>query len=109
MRRSYGSAVAIAAIALVPHIAVSQQMELSRKVAEGGIAIPGWMGKIDANEEKNGQVLNNSKLAKDGNDLHVTTGPAVAYWNPSNTASGGRFNLTITSVVVTASFLPARM
>ena len=88
MRRSYGSAVAIAAIALVPHIAVSQQMELSRKVAEGGIAIPGWMGKIDANEEKNGQTLNNSKLAKDGSDLHVTTGPAVAYWNPSNTASG---------------------
>jgi hypothetical protein len=88
MRRPYGSAVALAAILFVPHIAVSQQMETSRSVAGGGIAIPGWMGKIDANEEKNGQVLNNSKLAKEGNDLHVTTGPAVAYWNPSNTASG---------------------
>jgi hypothetical protein len=88
MRRPYGSAVALAAILLVPHIAVSQQMETSRSVAGGGIAIPGWMGKIDANEEKNGQMLNNSKLAKEGNDLHVTTGPAVAYWNPSNTASG---------------------
>ncbi|MEO5814666.1 MAG: hypothetical protein ABIT20_05245 [Gemmatimonadaceae bacterium] len=88
MRRSYGSAVAIVAIALVPHIAVSQAMETSRSVAGGGIGIPGWAGKIDANEEKNGQVLNNSKLVKEGNDLHVTTGPAVAYWNPSNTASG---------------------
>ncbi len=88
MRHPYGSAVALAAIVLVPHIAVSQQMETSRSVAGGGIAIPGWMGRIDANEEKNGQVLNNSKLAKEGNDLHVTTGPAVAYWNPANTASG---------------------
>ncbi|MDB4890371.1 MAG: hypothetical protein JWL61_2226, partial [Gemmatimonadetes bacterium] len=88
MRRPYGSAVTLAAIVLIPHIAVSQQMETSRSVSGGGIAIPGWMGKIDANEEKNGQVLNNSKLAKEGNDLHVTTGPAVAYWNPSNTASG---------------------
>ncbi len=88
MRRPFGSAVTLAAIVLVPHVASSQQMETSRSVAGGGIAIPGWMGKIDANEEKNGQVLNNSKLAKDGNDLHVTTGPAVAYWNPSNGASG---------------------
>lgn len=88
MRRSYGSAVAIVAIALVPHIAVSQAMETSRSVAGGGVKVPGWAGKIDANEEKNGQVLNNSKLVKEGNDLHVTTGPAVAYWNPSNTASG---------------------
>ncbi|MEO5815156.1 MAG: hypothetical protein ABIT20_07740 [Gemmatimonadaceae bacterium] len=88
MRRPFGSAVTLAAIVLVPHVAVSQQMETSRSVAGGGIAIPGWMGKIDANEEKNGQVLNNSKLARDGNDLHVTTGPAVAYWNPGNVASG---------------------
>jgi hypothetical protein len=88
MRRSYSSAVAIVAIALVPQIAVSQAMETSRSVAGGGISVPGWAGKIDANEEKNGQVLNNSKLAKEGNDLHVVTGPAVAYWNPANTASG---------------------
>lgn len=88
MRRLYGSAVAIAAMALVPQIAVSQAMETSRSVAGGGVKVPGWAGKIDANEEKNGQVLDNSKIVKEGNDLHVTTGPAVAYWNPSNTASG---------------------
>jgi hypothetical protein len=88
MRRPYGFALAIAAIAVVPQIAVSQQMEQSRSVAGGGIKIPGWAGKIDANEEKNGQVLNNSKLDKEGAEMHVVTGPAVAYWNPSNTASG---------------------
>jgi hypothetical protein len=88
MRRPYGSALAAAAIALVPHIVVAQGMETSRAVAGGGINIPGWMGKIDASEEKNGQVLNNAKLTKDGDALHVVTGPAVAYWNPSNVASG---------------------
>ena len=88
MRRPYGSALAIAAIALIPQIAVSQQMEQSRAVAGGGIKIPGWAGKIDANEEKRGQVLNNSKLDKEGAELHVVTGPAVAYWNPANVASG---------------------
>jgi hypothetical protein len=39
-------------------------------------------GKIDASEERAGQALNNAKLAKDGDALHVTTGPAVTYWNP---------------------------
>ena len=88
MRRPYGSALVIAAIAFVPHIATSQVTEQSRSVAGGGIKIPGWAGKIDANEEKKGLVLNNSKLDKEGAELHVVTGPAVAYWNPSNVASG---------------------
>lgn len=89
MRRAYGSALAVAAIMLVPSVSTAQaQMETSRSVVAGGISVPGWSGKIDASEEKSGQVLNNSKLAKDGDALHVTTGPAVAYWNPANTASG---------------------
>jgi hypothetical protein len=88
MRRPYGFALAAAAIVLVPYIAFAQGMEKSRAVAGGGINIPGWMGRIDASEEKNGQVLNNAKLTKEGDALHVVTGPAVAYWNPSNVASG---------------------
>jgi hypothetical protein len=63
-------------------------MESARAVAGGGISVSGWTGKIDANEAKQGQVLNNAKLVSDGGALHVTTGPAVAYWNPSNSASG---------------------
>lgn len=60
----------------------------ARAVAGGGIHVPGWSGKIDANEEKAGQVLANAKLVKAGDALHVTTGPAVTYWNPANQASG---------------------
>ena len=96
MRRTYGSAVALAAIVFLPRISAGQAMdqESSRKVAGGGISVAGWAGKIDAKEEKAGQVLANSKLAADGKStkkrqmLKVTTGPAVAYWNPANKAKG---------------------
>jgi hypothetical protein len=60
----------------------------TRAVASGGISVPGWTGKIDANEEKAGMALNNAKLAPEGAALHVTTGPAVTYWNPANKATG---------------------
>jgi hypothetical protein len=62
--------------------------ESSRAVAGGGVSVAGWTGQIDPNEASRGQVLANAKLDKSGDALHVTTGPAVAYWNPANTASG---------------------
>ena len=46
-------------------------------VKDGGIFVKGWTGKIDASEEKAGQVLNNAKLTEEGGVLHVRTGPAV--------------------------------
>ena len=88
MRRVYSTALAMA-ITFMPAIAGAQAaMEASTKVAGGGISAAGWAGKIDAKEVAQGQVLANSKLAMDGKDLHVTTGPAVTYWNPANKASG---------------------
>ncbi len=87
MRLIHGICIAFAITALVP-AGIQAQDETSRAVAGGGISVPGWTGKIDANEEKAGQTLNGAKLAKDGDVLRVTTGPAVAYWNPANKASG---------------------
>jgi len=63
-------------------------MEASRGVAGGGISVAGWTGKIDAKEETAGMTLNSAKLAKEGDALHVVTGPAVTYWNPANKATG---------------------
>lgn len=62
--------------------------DTSRAVTGGGVAVPGWTGKIDANEARSGQTLANAKLAREGDALHVTTGPAVAYWNAEHRASG---------------------
>ena len=82
-------ALAVTVIAAVPSVSAAQAAgEVSRAVASGGIAVPGWAGKIDASEAAKGSVLDNSKLVQEGSALHVTTGPAVAYWNPKNTASG---------------------
>ena len=81
-------AAVVAIFVLTPAIFSAQGQEGARVVAGGGITAPGWTGKIDANEEKAGQVLKNSKLAQTGSVLHVTTGPAVTYWNPANKAAG---------------------
>src|SRR5262245_31245895 len=70
------------------HFSQNGQNENSSGVAGGGISVPGWTGKIDAKEAAAGLTLNSAKLAKEGNALHVTTGPAVTYWNPKNTAKG---------------------
>jgi hypothetical protein len=89
MRLVYGSALALVIVTLVPTVNRAQgQMETARAVAGGGITAPGWTGKIDPSEEKAGQALSNAKLTQEGNVLHVTTGPAVTYWNPANKATG---------------------
>jgi hypothetical protein len=62
--------------------------DVSHAVADGGIKVAGWQGKIDPGEAHSGAKLEGAKLEKVGNDLHVTTGPAVAYWNSSNVATG---------------------
>ncbi len=76
--------------------------ETSVKVDAGGISVPDWTGAIDAKEAESGQVLNNAKLAREGNALRVTTGPAVAYWNPNNTATG---NYTVKATFTEAKYM----
>jgi hypothetical protein len=94
MKRTCVFALTLFALILIPASNFSQngqsggQMESSRSVAGGGVSVLGWTGKIDAKEETAGMTLNSAKLAKDGDALHVTTGPAVTYWNPDNKASG---------------------
>jgi len=80
--------VAAAAALFLSANPVLGQSEVSRTVEGGGVSVPGWTGKIDAREASSGQVLENARLSEEGGVLSVTTGPAVTYWNPSNTASG---------------------
>lgn len=100
MRRIFGSALA-AAIVLVPQVG-SAQAEVSNKVAGGGISVAGWTGQVDAKELAAGLKLDNAKLSKDGDVLKVTTGPALAYWNPANKASG---NYTVMATFTEASYM----
>src|SRR5204863_9308018 len=88
MRRVFGSSLAVAAVILIPSASLFAQGETSKGVAGGGITAAGWTGQVDANEAKNGMTVNSAKLAKEGDGLHVTTGPAIEYWNPANKARG---------------------
>lgn len=67
---------------------VSAQEAPSVGVAGGGVLVKGWTGQIDAKEQAAGLTLNSAKLVQDGKALHITTGPAVTYWNPANVAKG---------------------
>lgn len=98
MRPLAGSLFALAT--LIP--AAARAQDASRAVAGGGISVPGWTGKIDAGEERAGRTLNDARLVKEGNVLHVTTGPAVTYWNPVNRASG---DYTVKATFTEAEFM----
>ncbi len=94
MRPQSVFALAVLVVLLVPTAGFAQDpkpaapMEASRGVEGGGVSVPDWTGKIDAKEEAAGLTLNSAKLVKHGDALHVTTGPAVTYWNPNNAAKG---------------------
>jgi len=82
--------------------APAAQADGAMAVKDGGIFAKGWAGKIDAQEEKAGQVLNNSRLAEKGTELMVRTGPAVTYWNPANKAAG---NYTVSATFNEAKYM----
>jgi hypothetical protein len=90
MRRAYRSVFLLSAVALLPSLAAAQvqQADVSHAVAGGGISVPGWSGKVDPKEAAAGATVAQAKLTKEGDALHVVTGPAITYWNPANTASG---------------------
>jgi hypothetical protein len=89
MRFVRHSAVVAAVFIVVPVLAIAQapspQADVSRSVPGGGISVPGWQGKLDPGAQ---ETVNDAKLSKEGDALHVITGPAITYWNPANTASG---------------------
>jgi hypothetical protein len=85
MRLIQASVVAVA-LAVVPAVLAAQDAD--RKVAGGGISVPGWQGKIDAGAAKKGMTINDSKFAAEGGGFHLTVGPAASYWNPANTVKG---------------------
>jgi len=95
-------ALAIATMMLVVGSNAARAQDSSRAVEGGGISVAGWVGRIDPKEMSAGEKLSNAKLAKDGDALHVTTGPAVAYWNPDHTARG---NYSVKATVKEAKYM----
>ncbi len=92
MRLVNGSAIAVALTLCTSSLAFAQapaaQPDGAVAVKDGGIFAKGWTGKIDAQEEKAGQVLNNARLAEKGGVLMVRTGPGGHLLEPRE--QGGR-------------------
>jgi hypothetical protein len=85
MRVLKGCLVAVPVAALLT-VAVTAQ-DADKKVAGGGITVKGWTGKADPGN-KQGLTVNDSKLAPEGANMRLTTGPAAVYWSANNAAKG---------------------
>jgi hypothetical protein len=83
MRLMYGSAIAVALAMLATPVIGAQGQETTRTVAGGGIPAKGWQGTADGAGK-----VEDATLSDEGKDRHVTTGPAMTYWNPANKATG---------------------
>jgi hypothetical protein len=91
MRLIHAFATAATLAVIVPAVhagAGAPLQDPDRVVPNGGISVPGWTGKIDAQSVAAGRTLNDAKLSQDGSALHIETGPAGSWWNPANKASG---------------------
>jgi hypothetical protein len=105
--RRVQSSVAALALTLLPALAAAQggaaqAGDASRSVSGGGISVAGWKAVMDPKEAMSGATVAQAKLAKEGDALHVTTGPAIGYYNPANTASG---NYTVKATFTEKDFM----
>jgi hypothetical protein len=102
MRFIRGFIMALSIVSLIPELVTAHGQDASRSVAGGGISVPGWVGEIDAGAQKAGQTIKDTKLTEEGKTLQVVTGPAAAYWNPANTATG---NYTVSATFTEAKYM----
>lgn len=87
--RRYFIFLSVLVLVFIPSVfSQNPQDETSRAVAGGGVTVSGWTGKVDAKEAAAGMTLNSAKFDKEGDALHVVTGPAITYWSPANKAAG---------------------
>jgi hypothetical protein len=68
-------------LALVP-------ARVSGQGGEKGILVDGWMGRLEPQAEKRGGTLKDVRLATMGSGVQATTGPAVAFWQPTAVGKG---------------------
>jgi len=90
MRLVHASASAIAAAVALSTILGAQGAQNNQDVAVkgGGITVPGWKGIADTKNNRAGLKVTDAKFDPMGGGFHVSTGPAIVYYHPSNVAMG---------------------
>jgi hypothetical protein len=86
-------AIAVAGLGLAAGSLRAQMNDPTKVVADAGVKMAGWTGRVDPQAAKQGKKISDDKLVSMGTGFHVTSGPAAIYWNPAHTASG---NYTVT-------------
>lgn len=71
---------------LVAGTAMAQDAD--RTVADGGIKVAGWKGRVDRRPMSQGKTIADSRMVAEGANLRLSVGPAGNFWNPTHTASG---------------------
>ncbi len=72
----------------MPTAAANTSADPDKVIADGGIKVPGWTGRLDPRAAASGRTLADTKFIGMGDGFHITAGPAATYWNPANTARG---------------------
>jgi hypothetical protein len=95
------SRLSLAALSLaMASVAGAQDGAIAAK--DGGIKAAGWTGEVDASEKTKGQKIENSRLTKEGDSIHVVTGPQGAFWHKDARATG---NYTIKATFKEPKFM----
>jgi opacity protein-like surface antigen len=68
--------------------APAQAQDADRSVANGGVRVAGWQGRVDRRPAAAGKTVNDSRFVAEGNAFRLSVGPAGNFWNPANTLSG---------------------
>jgi hypothetical protein len=94
-------AAMVLAASFIATSAVAQDAD--RSVADGGIKVSGWEGRVDRRPLSQGKTIDDSKFVAEDGGFRMSVGPAAFYWNPANTASGDyEVKATITELHMTA-------
>lgn len=79
--------ICLAFVALVLGTPAMAQ-DADRSVEDGGVKVDGWKARIDRRPIRQGLSVNDSKFAAEGDAFRLSVGPAGAFWNDANVASG---------------------
>ena len=84
--------VTLAAFAMISvagaQLGAQASSDPDKLVANGGVHVAGWTGRIDPRAASQGRKITDAVFASMGSGFHVTAGPAAIYWNPANSPTG---------------------
>ena len=77
-----------ALLAIASSSLAAQGGDPDKNVADGGVTVPGWTGRIDPQAAARGAKITQARFVPMGGGIHVTAGPAAIYWNAANAVTG---------------------